>query len=371
MATPLLVGLSQALPVRPRRIEDATHAGRVLAAAPTNRCVLPRWGINSPIRDHGAPPGRYTGTVGWTSREDYLGFTVPIAIGLRRDILKKHGVDPDTFRRWAEAKSLYSQEPRCGRTVIVRPITLAGLLQCHERTVKRCQRVARDLGLEIVTIPGRMLSEIECYKARKAGSPQRGLSTVSDFVVPSFMCRPVEDVTPTRGRSLSAYVRDLPAFGKSSAGSTGAPLRSAPPQQRRKRRRAGPAWDLACDLTQKVPWLSRCSPARITGQLHRYAHADLPWTANRLIQAMDALHRRLNVNAPTHAKTASWALLAWYLRQIDAVADHPALDRPLIPVIPWCGRCVSDTYRWLETDDRQPLRPCPDCSPQARVTTHS
>ena len=85
---------------------------------------------------------------------------------------------------------------------------------------------------------------------------------------------------------------------------------------------------------------------------------------------MDALHRRLNINAPTHAKTASWALLAWYLRQIDPVADHPALDRPLIPVIPWCGQCVSDTYRWIETDDRRPLHPCPRCSPQAHATVY-
>lgn len=333
--------------------------------------MLPRWGINSPIRDHGADPGQYTGTVGWTSRAHYLAVTVPIAIGLRRDVLKEHGVAPDTFQRWVAAKSLYAQDRRCGRTVIVKPITLAGLLQCTKRTVQRCQKVARDIGLEIVAIPGRMLSEIETYKARKAGSPQRGLSTVSAFVVPSFMRRPVEHVTPTSGRSLSAYVKDLPAFGNSFAGSERAPLRSARPPRRPKRRRAGPAWDLACDMTRRVPWLSRCSPARITGQLHRYAHADLPWTANRLVQAMDALHRRLNINAPTHAKTASWALLAWYLRQIDAVADHPALKQPLIPVIPWCGRCVSDTYRWIETADHQPLHPCPECSPQARAHARS
>lgn len=329
--------------------------------------MLPRWGINSPIRDHGADPGQYTGTVGWMSREHYLAVTVPIAIGLRRDVLKRHGVAPDTFQRWVAAKSLYAQERRCGRTVIVKPVTLAGLMQCKKRTVQRCQAVARDIGLEIVTIPGRMLSEIECYKARKAGSPQRGLSTVSAFVVPSFMQRPVEHVTPTRGRSLGASVRDLPAFKPRFAGSTGAPLRSAPPPRRPKRRRTGQAWDLACDMTGRVPWLNRCSPARITGQLHRYAHADLPWTAHRLVQAMDALHRRLNINAPTHAKTASWALLAWYLRQIDPIADHPALDRPLIPVIPWCGACASDTYRWIETADHQPVHPCPRCSPQAHA----
>ena len=86
-ATPLAVGVAQALPHRPRRIEDARHAGRVLAVATTNRCVLPRWGINSPIRDHGADPGQYTGTVGWTVREHYLAVTVPAAIEHRPDVL--------------------------------------------------------------------------------------------------------------------------------------------------------------------------------------------------------------------------------------------------------------------------------------------
>lgn len=31
----------------------------------------------------------------------------------------------------------------------------------------------------------------------------------------------------------------------------------------------------------------------------------------------------------------------------------------------WCGRCTSESYRWLQDDDGQPLSPCPRCSPQA------
>lgn len=33
---------------------------------------------------------------------------------------------------------------------------------------------------------------------------------------------------------------------------------------------------------------------------------------------------------------------------------------------PWCSRCASADYRWITTDDGAPVRPCPDCSPQAR-----
>ncbi|MCA0252629.1 MAG: hypothetical protein LCH76_10145 [Actinobacteria bacterium] len=336
-ASPLAVGVAQALPRRPRQITDAHHAGRVLAAAPTNRCVLPRWGIDSPIRDHGAEPGQHTGTVSWTSREHYLRVIVPAAIAQHTDILAKHGISADTFTRWATAKSLYAQERCSGRRVIVRPVTLAGLLQCAKRTVQRCQAAAREIGLEVVITPGRMLSEIESYKARKLGSPQRGLSTVTAFVVPASLGPTGDKVTPTSGESLSASVTDLITFHDRSARPKGAPLRSAPPSRRsppgrkRPRNRSGPAWDLAVELVQQVIFLSQCPAGRIVGQLQRFTAAGLPrWTAERVTRAMDAVNRRHGYTAPTKPKKAPWGLLAWYLRQIDPIADNPGLDRPLV-----------------------------------------
>jgi len=329
--------------------------------------VLPRWGINSPIRDHGADPGQYTGTVGWTSREHYLAFTVPTAIKMRPDALTAHHVDPETFRRWVSAKSLYAQDRRSGRRVIVRPQTIRDLLQCSLSTVHRCQRAARDLGLEVVITPGRMLSDFEAYKARKSGSPQRGLSTVSAFVVPSWIERPVDHDTPSSGLSISTSVTECSAFDKRCARPKGAPLRSAPPKRRRSSPR-GPAWTLAQGLTEQVIFLKGCPAGRIAGQLNRFTQPGLPrWTPTRLQRAIDAVNRRLGYNCPTASKVAPWGILAWYLRQIDPVADHPGLDQPLIPdTPPWCGACHSDTYRWTVTpDDQQPVRPCPHCSPQA------
>lgn len=37
---------------------------------------------------------------------------------------------------------------------------------------------------------------------------------------------------------------------------------------------------------------------------------------------------------------------------------------------PWCGQCASADYRWITTADSAPVRPCPDCSPQARHARH-
>ncbi|MDN5771662.1 MAG: hypothetical protein L0H24_12300 [Microlunatus sp.] len=336
--------------------------------------MLPRWGINSPIRDHGADPGQYTGTIGWTSREHYLAFVVPAAIAMHADVLAQHHVSAEVFTSWVAAKSLYAQERRSGRRVIVRPVTLAGLLQCAKRTVQRCQAAARAMDLEVVITPGRMLSEIEVYAARKKGSPQRGLSTVTAFVVPSALRHVVERVTPTSGEALSASVTDLSTFKQRSARSKGAPLRSAPHQrkggQARKRaqNRSGPAWDLAVALTKQVIFLHRCPPGRIVGQLSRFTDpartGGMRWTTTRVLEAMELVNRRLGYAAPVAAKTAPWGLLAWYLGQIDPFADHPGNNQPVIR--PWCGECASEAFRWVEDPTtHDPVRPCPRCSPQA------
>ena len=367
---------AHSLPSRPRLVTDAHHAGHVLRLAAHNHDVLPRWGINSPIRDHGADPGQYSGTIGWTSREHYLDVVVPAAIAQHADVLARHHVSADVFLKWITAKSLYAQERRSGRRVIVRPVTLAGLLQCVKRTVQRCQAAAREMGLELVITLGRMLSEIEVYAARKKGSPQRGLSTVTAFVVPAELRHLVDRVTPTSGQLLGTPVTDLSTFKQRSARSKSAPLRSAPPQRRsgapRKqgRNRSGPAWDLAISLTKQVIFLHRCPPGRIVGQLQRFTDptttGGMRWTTTRILDAMEVVNRRLGYAAPVQAKTAPWGLLAWYLGQIDPFGDHPGNDQPLIRLVPWCGECASETFRWVEEPTtRDPVGPCPRCSPQA------
>lgn len=306
------------LPRRPRCVLDPDHAGRVLAVADRDRGVLPRWGINSPIRCHPVEPGAYTGTISWTTRQHYLAIVVPAAARANLDVLGRHHVAPDTFLRWARVKSLYAQEPRSGRQVIVRPDTLAGLLQCSERTVQRCNAAARAIGLELVVTPGRMLSEIETYVARRKGSPQRGLSTVTAFVVPQRLRAFVCHVTPTRGRPFRSPVKKPSTFKNDDAGFKGAPLRSAPHQRRR-----GAAWQLAAGLTQQAIFLRRCPPGRIAGQLARFTNSPHRWTAMQIIRAMDQVNVRLSYTAPVRAKTTPWGLLAWYLSQINEVVDAP------------------------------------------------
>lgn len=270
-------------------------------------------------------PGTYAGTTSWTSRQHYLDVVVPAAVRAYPEVLQTHRVSPDTFLRWAQVKSLYAQEARSGRQVIVRPDTLAGLLQCCERTVQRCNAAARAIGLELVVTPGRMLTETETYEARRKGSPQRGLSTVTAFVVPQRLRSLVNHVTPTRGGPSTTFVKETITFKKRYARPRSAPLRSAPHQRSR-----GLAWHLAASLTDHVIFLRRCPPARIAGQLSRFTQCPHPWTALQLTRAMDAVNVRLGYTAPIKASTAPWGLFAWYLGQIDEVADAPSF-RGAIP----------------------------------------
>lgn len=46
----------------------------------------------------------------------------------------------------------------------------------------------------------------------------------------------------------------------------------------------------------------------------------------QLIRAMDQVNIRLGYSSPVQPKRSPWALLAWYLRQIDEVADAPGYD---------------------------------------------
>lgn len=317
------------LPVRPRRVIDAHHAGRVLAVADRNRAVLPRWGLGSPIRCQPAEPGAYAGTIAWRSRQHYLAVVIPQVMAAAPEVLAGHHVSPDTMLRWARVKSLYAQEARTGRQIIVRPDTLAGLLQCSERTVQRCNAAARQLGLELVVTPGRMLTEEETYAARRKGSPQRGLSTVTAFVIPQVVRSLVSCVTPTRGRLLSTSVTDCLTFKQRSARTQGASLRSAPAATRQKPGRPGPAWHLAVGLKQQALFLHRCPPGRIAGQLARFTRCAHPWTSTQLLRAMDQINIRLGYTSPVRAKTTPWGLLAWYLQQIDEVADAPGFGRSI------------------------------------------
>lgn len=356
--------------MRPRTVQCAAHATAILKEAATDRRVLPRWIQRSIIGDtsqHQPLPAELARRHRWQSREHWIKVVIPLAYYTQRDVMTRERICLDTLRRWAEAKSLYAQGGDPSRVVIT-PKTLAGLMQCSIATAKRYNRAARAAGLEHVVEMGRMLTEAEVRRARQCGSTQRGLATVVALCTPQEVVhravnsvnKAVDRNTPTRGgvsslgKSSSPAIKvadatkppqqpeeSWPRFGdppetwahhqpdrnphrrseRPPARTQQQPATPKQPQRRRKLRN-DPGIGLAIELTELIPWLRKCPRGRIAPLLNRFARASHAWTGTRLMRAMDNVNVRLSYNSPTTA-ARPWAMLAWYLRQIDPIADAP------------------------------------------------
>lgn len=325
-----------------------------------DRDALPRWhqddrGRGARHRGHHqvADEGAYSHIPAWNGRQHFLAFARIVALG-ELAVLKAAQVSVDTFLAYLRIRTGYVQHQRTGRRCIVRPDTLASVLDVSENTVHRCQRAARRLGLEVVVVRGRMLNVDECVAARRRGSAQRGLSTEVAFTIPRRRAALVYLVTPTRGRGSSHENRTL-----NSSPTDGASADKADATPSRPRRR-GPAWHLARQVHDRLPWLASESPGRCVPPLTRFALASTPWTAEQIVHALadDALRRGIThqLRAETIV-TRPAVVLAGLLRHVDEVADHP--DAPAFAPEP-CGRQDCDGHGWI-TIDANTVAPCPDC----------
>src|SRR5699024_2587829 len=247
-----------------------------------------------------AAPGAYTGILVWHGRTDWLDLVVEVVIAACPEVLKKHSVGADMFRRWAALKSVYAHR-RTGRRCIVRPKVLASTLLCKERQVQRCNAAARELGLEVCVVKGRMLTYDESTACRQRGSTQRGLSSEVALTIPAWAMPAIQQArsagqherhsgavvdsdTPTRGHVSDLYPHP---GGTHPCAARGAKTDGAPRRQRHKKG-ASQVFKLARGLTRVVPWLHGTAPQRILGAVKPFARAPLPWTAEDLQLAMGA-----------------------------------------------------------------------------------
>jgi hypothetical protein len=401
--------------LRHRRCDPA-DAAAVRALCRTVPAVLPRWhqddrgkqAAHRGVRVQ-AEPGAYSSIPAWQGRRHWLDVVVPAAIAAGREVLRRHGVAPDTLRAWAVVKSGYAHAGT-GRRVMVRPDTLASVMDVTERQVQRCNRAARALGLEVVVLAGRMLDVEECRAARAAGSRQRGLATEVALSIPAAV-RPavaqvprprtpqnrsqnrrpaspvVDHVTPTRG-GVVTHLRNLPAgLPRAGAAARGQEQEAAsrPPHRRERRRpRFDPAAvHLAAELALIVPWLAGERPGRLAPTLTRFARCEPAWSAPDLAAAIGAQLRRAGRSwiDPEAITTRPAAVLAGILRQLDEQADNPAhadqwaagdLDPAAAAVVEACGGRDCDGHGWITPPrgSTDAVRPCPQCPPAVRSARH-
>ncbi len=361
--------------VRTHRVCAPEHAAFVRSRCLTDTACLPRWhqtdrGKANAHRGHHvvAPPGAYANIPAWSGRPAYLALAA-VVLQEGAAVLAREQVSAELLLAYLRVRTGYVQEIRTGRRCIVRPKVLATVLDVAENTVHRCQRATRALGLEVVVLPGRMLTARECIAARLRGSSQRGLCTEVAFTVPRrpvYRDRlPVDVVTPTSGRASRAKPDGYPPTTKAASGKADAT------SSRQRRRRVA---QLAGTLVERLPWLygeslGRCGPA-----LSRFAHAPVPWTAAQivLVLADGALRRGITTQLrPERIVTRPAVVLAGLLRAVDEVADHPDADpftgesghRVAVPVS--CTRADCDGHGWIQVDAAT-LAKCPQCPSSAR-----
>jgi hypothetical protein len=357
----------------------------------SDRSVLPRWHQDDRGRADAhrgvhvvAPDGAYSRIPVWRGREHWLTWVVPTAIAVHRDVLRRHHVAPDTFRSWALVKSGYAHA-RTGRCCVVRPDTLASVLDMSERTVQRCNEAAREMGLEVVVLTGRMLTLSERHKAWKAGSRQRGLSTEVALTFSQVIARIVDHVTPPKrmGTSpLTSLTTGVP--DGLAAEQKGAATPHSAQKRRGRTRHKPPGWSLAADLARAVPWLAGEGPARLAPALHRFAVCERPWQASDVAAAIAGHTARVGAGPirPQTIRTRPAALLAAILRRLDPDLDHPGLgEDPFAPPAATgptsttpaaapdpCGAPGCD-HGWIPAvrpDGHPGLAPCPTCPPGVR-----
>ena len=204
-----------------------------------------------------APPGAYSSIPAWSGRHAFLALA-EVVVREGQEVLAREQVSAGLLAAYLRVRTGYVQELRTGRRCIVRPKVLATVLDVAENTVHRCQRAARALGLEVVVLPGRMLTAEECYSARRRGSPQRGLCTEVGFTIPRKRAGAgrglVDIVTPTSGRASRAKTSGYPSTTHAARGE------KADATASRQRRRVSA--QLARGLIERLPWLSGESPGR-------------------------------------------------------------------------------------------------------------
>jgi len=351
---------------------DVNHASVVRRLCVHDRDVLPRWHQDDrgPRNAHRgvhviAPEGSYAQIPVWSGRGHWLSFAVPVAISTHRDLLRRAGISPDTFRMWAAVKSGYAQA-RTGRRCITRPDTVASVMGVTSRHVERCNAVARAIGLEVVVLAGRMLTLEESTGARRRGSRQRGLSTEVALTVPTALRSAVDVVTPTSGRATTrkTHRRFHSPHGLAAEQKEAAP----PPRHHEPSRRRQRARRLASEVVQVVPWLRSERPGRLAPALARFSNSDPPWTAQDVSDAIDThtLGAGRGHIREDRIRTRPAVLLASILRKLDVQGDHPGLAQTFdtTPPVP-CGRADCDEHGWIEQPDGSVAK-CPDCPASIR-----
>lgn len=268
--------------------------------------------------------GVYARLPAWWSRQHWVDYSVPIALGMHRDWAREEHVHPDTVKRVARALAA-SADHSTGRRCRPTNERLAAVLGMSARQIQRARRLLKRLGLVVEVVRGRMfMTRAERLAAWRRGSSHRKIAAEFALVSPRYPQSPAESVehvtpplNPEGERVSNRKLRVLRCKRPRDEGdfvaqpkSEGSNSRHALDRERSRRLIAG--------VQQRVPWLRGVSPARLT-PLHRFARER--WTPRDVHRALDEVLRARGWSVPDTIEHPA-AYLAALLREVDP-ADRP------------------------------------------------
>ena len=284
-----------------------------------------------------APEGAQARVICWTGRTAWLDM---VAADLDTDhgqAVRRHHKPSRTVVLAVAADDAAHADSRTGRNVATSWDRTARRIGCSRDTVRRAQRVLRDLGWTVEVARGRHLTIAERMRASLAGHGQHRAASVRCLTIPARCRHLIGRTEPQPDPALHPH----PAGVRKSASSPSSPTartarkRAAgtqikPSQTRTARREPVPVaiQRLTAALVARMPWLD-------TGEhLHSLARGLMragltpAWTAHDLLTALDERNRAAG-RLPLHgtSQRSPRGLLIHQVREALDGATPPATAR--------------------------------------------
>ncbi len=281
-----------------------------------------------------APEGAQARVICWTGRTAWLDM---LAADLDTDhgqAVRRHHKPSRTVVLAVAADDAAHADSRTGRNVATSWDRTARRIGCSRDTVRRAQRVLRDLGWTVEVARGRHLTRLERMRASLAGHRQHRAASVRCLTIPTRCHHLIQHTQAPEQTALHPHPAGVRKSASSPSSTTTRSARKRAPgaitKPSKQRRQPIPLaiQQLTARLVARMPWLD--TGEHINGLARGIMRAGITpdWTAQDVLSALDARSRSRDQLplAPTSQRNPR-ALLLHQLREAIDGRTPPAVAR--------------------------------------------
>lgn len=281
-----------------------------------------------------APEGAQARVICWTGRTAWLDM---VAADLDTDhgqAVRRHHKPSRTVVLAVAADDAAHADSRTGRNVATSWDRTARRIGCSRDTVRRAQRVLRDLGWTVEVARGRHLTRLERMRASLAGHRQHRAASVRCLTIPTRCHHLIQHTQAPEQTALHPHPagvrKSLPSPSSSTA--RAARKRAAGTTIRRSQTRQEPVTldmqRLTARLVQRLPWLDTGKHLNSLARALSRVGVTAEWTAQDLMTALNERNEAHGVlSLPVASQRNPRALLIHQLRQALDGRTPPAVAR--------------------------------------------